>query len=110
MLRTVPASQAKYNFGELLRRVYELGEIQIIERAGIPVVGVVSIRDLERLFPQSVQTLPRLDAEIERERAARRLAELMTSMQAGNEKYSAEEVEADVQNAVNQVRYGIPEK
>ena len=84
MLRTIPASQAKYTFGELLRRVYEQGEVQIIERAGIPVVGIVSISDLQRLYPRTIQAQPPLVQSAQRERAARQLSALLDAMQAGN--------------------------
>lgn len=106
MLRTIPASQAKYNFGEVIRRVYEKGEVQIIERAGMPVVGIVSMSDIERLYPKGVRETPHLMVSAKRERAVRRLFQIMDDMQVGNEKYNEDEVEADVQAAVNEVRYG----
>ena len=35
MIRVVPAARAKNNYGDLLRRVSEQNETQIVERAGI---------------------------------------------------------------------------
>lgn len=38
MESTIPATKAKNNFGELIRRVYTTGERVIVEKDGIPVV------------------------------------------------------------------------
>lgn len=40
MAQTVPATQAKNNFGELIRRVYTTGQAVIIEKSGIPVAVI----------------------------------------------------------------------
>ena len=52
-VRVVPASRAKNNFGEVIRRVYENEETQVIERDGLPVAAIISMSDLERLYPES---------------------------------------------------------
>ena len=49
-IRVVPASQAKNNFGAVIKRVYENEETQIIEKGGLPVAAIVSMSDLERLY------------------------------------------------------------
>ena len=103
-IRVVPASQAKNNFGEVLRRVYEHDETQIVERAGMPVAAIVSMSDLERLWPDKVKDLPQVAASAKRQRAARRLMTLMNERQEAGEKFSDEEVMADVLAEVGKVR------
>src|SRR6266852_739973 len=80
MLRVVPASQAKNNFGEMIRRVYERDEIQVVERAGLPVVGIVTMSDLERLYPEKVKELPLVAASAKRERAAKRMRAFLSQV------------------------------
>jgi prevent-host-death family protein len=108
MLRVVPASQAKNNFGEIIRRVYERDEIQVVERAGLPVVGIVTMSDLERLYPEKVRALPKGAASARRQRAAKQLREFLG--QAGPSENSEAEVEADVLRAVQEVRHGRRKK
>lgn len=43
MQTTIPATRAKNNFGELIRRVYTTGERVVVEKDGIPVVVVAPI-------------------------------------------------------------------
>ncbi len=104
MLRIVPASQAKNNFGEIIKRVYEKGETQIIERAGLPVAAIVPMDDLERLYPQRVKEAPRVAMGAKRHQAAQRLRALLD--EAGSEEFSEEEVEADVMREWQDVRHG----
>lgn len=104
MIRIIPAAQAKNKFGEVLRRVSEQNETQIVERAGLPVAAIVSIEDLERLYPEKVKVLPRLEINLKRKRAVKRLVALMN--EPGSEAFAEEEVERDVQREVEAVRYG----
>lgn len=46
--QTVPVSQARQKFGELINRVYRQQVRIIVEKSGIPVVALVSLADLER--------------------------------------------------------------
>ena len=104
MIRVIPSARAKNNFGEVLRRVSEQNETQIVERAGLPVAAIVSIEDLERLYPEKVKALPRLEISLKRKRAVKRLMALVN--QPGSEAYSEDEVDRDVQREVEAVRYG----
>ncbi len=104
MLRVVPASQAKNNFGEVIKRVYEKEEVQIIERAGLPVAGIVSMSDVERLYPEKVKALPRAAVSVKRQRAWRSLMKFLDSVPEVD--IPEEEVEADIQKAVDEVRHG----
>lgn len=110
MVRVVPASQAKNNFGEVIKRVYEKEEAQIIERAGLPVAAIVSMSDLERLYPEKLKELPQVAMSAKRQQAWRQLMKVVAEMQKGGEQFSEEEVEADVQKAVEEVRYGKQQK
>lgn len=104
MIRVIPAARAKNNFGEVLRRVAEENETQVVERAGSPVAAIVSIEDLERLYPERVKALPRLETNLRRKRAVKRLVALLN--EPGSETYVAEQVDRDVQREVEAVRYG----
>ncbi len=46
---TVPATQARIHFGELLRRVYKDGEHVTIEKDGLPVATLLSHAEYEHL-------------------------------------------------------------
>lgn len=108
MIRVIPAAQAKNNFGDLLRRVSEQNETQVVERAGLPVAAIVSIEDLERLYPERVKALPRLEISLKRKRAVKRLVALVN--QPGSESFSADEVDRDVMQEVQAVRRGKRKK
>jgi hypothetical protein len=54
-------------------RVYERDEIQVVERAGLAVVGIVTMGDLERLDPEKVRELPQVAASAKRELAAEQM-------------------------------------
>lgn len=41
MLDSIPATKAKNNFGELIKRVYTSGEPVVVEKGGIPVVVIL---------------------------------------------------------------------
>ena len=103
-IRVVPASRAKNNFGEMIKRVYQDEETQVIERGGLPVAAIVSISDLERLYPDSMKELPQLATSAKRQQAAQRLYALLNKMQQGNEQFSEAEVDADIAKAVEEVR------
>src|SRR5581483_5922886 len=48
MINVIPATQARNQFGEMLKRVYRDGEQLIIEKDGLPVAAIVSYPDYER--------------------------------------------------------------
>ena len=52
MKRVISATEARVNFGKLMRRVAESGETYIIERSGKPTLAVLSISEYERLSGQ----------------------------------------------------------
>lgn len=103
-IRVIPAAQAKNNFGDVLRRVSEQNETQIVERAGLPVAAIVSIEDLERLYPEKIKSIPQLEVSLRRKRAVDRLVAMIN--EPGSETFSEEQVNRDVMREVKAVRYG----
>jgi prevent-host-death family protein len=110
ILRIVPAAKVKNNFGQVIRRVYEKDEVQIIERAGLPVAGIVSMSDIERLYPEKVKQIPSLARSARRQRAWDGLIKVLDEIQKGGERFTGEEVEADALRAVQKVRHGTRSK
>lgn len=49
MLQTIKASEARTNFGQVLKRVHRSEERLIIEKGGLPVAAIISMDDLEKL-------------------------------------------------------------
>jgi prevent-host-death family protein len=80
--QTIPASEARQKFGELIKLVYSRHARVIVEKGGIPVIALVSLADLERW--------ERLDRE--REDRFRVIDEI----RARNADRTPEEVERDV--------------
>ncbi len=52
--QTIPISQARQRFGELVNRVYRRQVRIILEKSGIPVAALVSLADLERWMRQEL--------------------------------------------------------
>jgi len=48
MVNTIPATQARIHFGEVLKRVYRGEEQLIIEKDGLPVAAIISYADYEQ--------------------------------------------------------------
>ena len=46
-LYTIPASEARVHFGEVLRRAYSNKEHVIVEKGGLAVAAIISMRDYE---------------------------------------------------------------
>jgi prevent-host-death family protein len=103
-LRIIPFTEAKAHLSQIVRKVYEEEQIQVLKKSGIPVAAIISMNDLERLYPEKVDKLPELGASAKRERAARNLRAALADMQKGGEKYGEEEVMADALQAIEEVR------
>ena len=103
-IRLVPASEAKNNFGEMIKRVYENEETQVIERAGLPVAAVVTISDLERLYPEKVKELPKAEVSAKRQRAWESLMAVLNRNPGAAEDMTDEEVMAEALRAIQEVR------
>lgn len=90
LTQSIPASEARQKFGELIKQVYNRQYRVIVEKGGIPVIAMVALPDLERWT--------RLDRE--REERFRVLDEI----QARNQEKSPEEVERDVAEEIAALR------
>ncbi len=54
MIRTVPATKVKSNFGQIIRLVYAEGDHVIVEKGNIPVVAIIPISDYAMLKSHQV--------------------------------------------------------
>jgi prevent-host-death family protein len=88
--QTMAASEARQNFGKLLKQVFNRQARIIVEKGGIPVAALVSLPDLERWS--------RLDQE--REERFR----YMDEIRAKNQAFAPEEVERDVAEEIEAMR------
>jgi prevent-host-death family protein len=99
VIRTMKASEARQQFSQVLNQVYREQVRVLVEKSGIPVAGIVSARDLERLrqledqrerdfavideIRDAFKDVP--DAEIERE-VARAVAAARKKLRAERER------------------------
>jgi len=90
MIQTVPASEARQKFGELIKQVYNRQRRIIVEKAGIPVIALVALSDLERWT--------RLDREREKR------FKVIDDIHARNSDKTPEEVERDVAEEIASLR------
>jgi len=89
----------------VLKRVYENEETQIIERAGLPVAVIIPVDEYVSMHPERARVLPRIEVSARRQKARKALMKFLDEMQKGSEKFTEEEVEADVLRALEEVRY-----
>jgi prevent-host-death family protein len=88
--QTVPASEARQRFGELIKQVFSRRSRIIVEKGGIPVVALVALSDLERW------------TRLDREREER--FQVLRDIQARNADKTVEEVERDVAEEIAAIR------
>lgn len=105
-VRIVGATEAKTYFGEMIRRAYEQDQDQIVERSGFPVAVIISVNDYIRLRPERLKFLPQVQDRVKRQQAWQALRKSIAETQVSGEQFSEAEVDADVERAVAQVRYG----
>ena len=75
-LKTIPATQARIHFGELLKRVYKDGEHLTIEKDGLPVATLLSHAEYEQLRrAAAVRELEELNRAVNREMLAKGITE-----------------------------------
>jgi prevent-host-death family protein len=90
MTQTMKASEAKQQWGQLLNQVFKREKRVLVQKNGIPVAGIVSADDLDRLC--------RLDEE-----HTRRFQPL-ERIRAPFKGVPTEEIEAEVAKAIAEVR------
>jgi prevent-host-death family protein len=88
--RTMKISDVKARLSSLVNEVYRQKTRVLVEKAGIPVAGLVSVQDLQRL------------AELDEEQAERR--RVLESMREPFRGIPAEEIEREAAKAVPEVR------
>jgi prevent-host-death family protein len=76
MVNTIPATQARNQFGEVLKRVYRDGEQLIIEKDGLPIAAILSHADFEEYRrAMALQQLEELNKAVNREMQAKGITE-----------------------------------
>ncbi len=76
MIKTIPATEARIHFGEIIKRVYRGREQLIVEKDGLPVVVILSHTDYEeyrRLL--ALQQFEKLSKDVNREMRAKGITE-----------------------------------
>ena len=90
MTQTIKASEARQQWSELINKVFRKETRVIVEKSGIPVAAIVSAEDLERLNRYDQERRERFKALEETWEAFKDVP--------------AEEIEAEVAQALEQVR------
>lgn len=90
--RTISAMEARKHFGELLESVHYRGEAVTIERAGKPMVVVVTAAEYEEFEANR------------RDAAKERFFAIVDEIHARNAHIPPDEVERDVAEAIRRVR------
>ena len=93
MKRRLTAVEARKRLGEILEGVYYRGDEVVIERAGKPMAVVIPAERYEAL-----------------ERSRERLFEFIERTQQKNKDVPVEELEADIQAALREVRMSVADR
>ncbi len=86
MVRTISATEAKVNFGSVLRSVQEKDDVVIVENHGRPTAAIISIEEY-----QSLQAISERDREA---RALERLRVLQEQIAERNRDLTSDEADA----------------
>jgi prevent-host-death family protein len=104
-IRVVTATEAQTKFGEVIKHAYADAEHLIVEKGGIPVVAIIPIAVYkERVGAPAPAVTRRVASPERRAEAARRLGKLLERVHAEMPNVPEEEVERDINKAVQQVR------
>lgn len=109
-IRIVTATEAKNNFGALIKSAYARDQHLIVEKSGIPVVAIIPMADYQQLFNgngKPDELTERLETEQRRARAGRELKRLLDEIHAKMPVIppeEEEEVERMIQREVDAVR------
>lgn len=108
VVRIVTATEAKSNFGEIIKRAYASDEHLIVERGGIPVVAIIPISVYQKNVGTPADATPEVAQRVatasERADASRRLGELLEKVHAQMPKVDEAEAEKLINPEVNKVR------
>ncbi len=76
LVNTMPATQARLHFGEVIKRVYSGREHVVVEKDGLEVVAIISRADYEQYRRMlAVRQLDELNQAVNRELQARGITE-----------------------------------
>lgn len=106
-IRVVSATEAKNNFGAMIKSAYASDEHLIVEKSGIPVVAIIPMADYQQLVNAQTaapEIAERIAAEQRRAEAGRRLNEIMAQIHAHMPDVPEEEAERDIARAIREVR------
>ena len=106
-IRIVSATEAKNNFGAIIKSAYASDEHLIVEKSGIPVVVIIPMADYQQWMNRGDSPLDaadRMRAEQRRAEAGRKLKEIMAQMHAHMPDVPEEEVDRDIEQAIREVR------
>lgn len=109
-IRIVSATEAKNNFGAIIKSAYASDEHLIVEKSGIPVVAIIPMADYQQLVSQRVadaEIVARVEAEKKRAEAGRDLKEFLARVHDTMPDIppeEEEEVERMIQREVDAVR------
>lgn len=108
-IRVVTATEAKNNFGAIIKSAYASDEHLIVEKSGIPVVAIIPMADYQQLVnAQSTVQKGKDEIESARKRAVARrelsefLKQIHAQMQVAEE--DEEQAERMIQREVDAVR------
>lgn len=107
-VRVVSATEAKNRFGEVIREAYEADQQVIVEKGGLPVVAIISMADYDKLLSLSATVDMDQASQVKRasarDEAIRNLRKVLAETHALVPQVPEDEVERDVQQALNEVR------
>lgn len=106
-IRIVTATEAKNNFGALIKSAYARDEHLIVEKSGIPVVAIIPMADYQQLVNNKATDnglSERIDVEQRRAQAGRELKELLAQIHARMPIVSEEEADRDIARAIRETR------
>lgn len=107
-IRIVTATEAKNNFGAMIKSAYALDEHLIVEKSGIPVVAIIPMADYQQLIQPNTKLkskmVGRISIEQRRAEASKKLGELLAQIHAQVPQVSEEEANRDIARAIREVR------
>lgn len=86
-LRIIAAVKARVHFGEIMKRAFKKGEHFIVEKSGIPMVAILNANEYMRFFQEREEHF-----------------KILKSIQAKIPSFPPEQVQGDVQKAIEAIR------
>ena len=86
-VKTIPAVEARVHFGQIMRKSFKNGDCFLVEKSGIPMVAIINADDYAKLTQEREERFKILD-----------------KIKSKLPRVSEEEAQADVSNAIHQIR------